>query len=438
MRLPAEGARWFIRLRWLACGIVFAVVAAAALFGVVPNPWPHVVVGAAMIVANLTFWATIREWDAGEGNVDRHIVFQVLVDVAALLALLYFSDLPRNPFLFCCVLPIIIAGMYLRGAAPYVFSAVITLLVGGCLGLEYLDWIPRFPLRFPDEPVLQLSAGYVLTLFAAFATTLWITVYFATSIRAYVDRAHEQIWQKEKMLGIGQLVAGIGHQIANPLDGVQNCLRRIGEHVRDDPRLTEYVQMMEEALARIERTTKRVQAFARPRGLELQDTSVNAAVEATLPLLESHHAPEIEIRTELGDVPLVHGDPYTLQEVLFNLGMNAIAAMPKGGQLTFRTLILGPREETAPGDVAIEVADVGIGIPPGHLEKIFEPFFTTRADAGGTGLGLGLCRMLISEMGGRIRVRSQRDQGTTFTVILRRADSRATHPHAFREQVRES
>jgi signal transduction histidine kinase len=88
--------------------------------------------------------------------------------------------------------------------------------------------------------------------------------------------------------------------------------------------------------------------------------------------------------------------------------------------------------------VAIEVADVGIGIPPGHLEKIFEPFFTTRADAGGTGLGLGLCRMLISEMGGRIRVRSQRDQGTTFTVILRRADSRATHPHAFREQVRES
>ena len=76
--------------------------------------------------------------------------------------------------------------------------------------------------------------------------------------------------QKEKMLGIGQLVAGIAHQIANPLDGVQNCLQTIGERVKNDPHLTEYVQLMAEALERIERTAKRVQAFARPHGIELQ------------------------------------------------------------------------------------------------------------------------------------------------------------------------
>jgi len=250
---------------------------------------------------------------------------------------------------------------------------------------------------------------------------LWITLYFAKSIRAYVDRAHEQLRQKEKMVGIGQLVAGIGHQIANPLDGVQNCLRRIGERVKGDPRLTEYVQLMEEALDRIEKTTKRVQSFARPRGIELQDTSVNAAVEATRQLLDAHHAPEITIRTELTDVPLVRGDPYTLQEVLFNLGMNAIAAMPKGGVLTFRTIGDGRHADLMPGDVAIEVSDTGVGIPPGQFEKIFEPFYTTRAASGGTGLGLGLCRMLISEMGGRMRVRSALNEGATFTVILRRS-----------------
>src|SRR5208337_5362715 len=122
-------------------------------------------------------------------------------------------------------------------------------------------------------------------LFVAFGGALWITVYFTTSIRRYVDRAHAAIRQKEKMLGIGQLVAGIAHEIANPLDGVQNCLQRIGETVRDDPHLTEYVQMMVAALDRIERTAKRVQAFALPHGITLQATDLNAVVEATLSLL---------------------------------------------------------------------------------------------------------------------------------------------------------
>ena len=428
MKLPTEGARWFVQLRWLACALVVGAVGLAWALGVVREPGPLLVVATAMAVGNLAFWLTLREWDAGEGNVDRHIVGQILADVLTLSLLLVFSDLPRNPFLFYFVLPMIIAGMYLRGRTAHLFGVLTMGLVGGCLWLEYLGWIPRFPLYISQEPEPPLGSLYLLTLFAAFASTLCIAVYFATSIRAYVDRAHDQIRQKEKMLGIGQLVAGIGHQIANPLDGVQNCLRRIGEHVQDNPHLSEYVQMMEEALDRIEKTTKRVQAFARPHGIELQDTSVNAAVEATWPLLEAHHAPNITIRTELADVPWVCGDPYTLQEVLFNLGMNAIAAMPKGGVLTFRTLTHGRQEDMAPGDVAIEVSDTGVGIPRGQFEKIFEPFYTTRAESGGTGLGLGLCRMLISEMGGRIRVRSNLHEGTAFTVILRRSDPAVAGP----------
>jgi signal transduction histidine kinase len=107
-----------------------------------------------------------------------------------------------------------------------------------------------------------------------------------------------------------------------------------------------------------------------------------------------------------------------LQEVLFNLCTNALAAMPRGGTLTLRTFSLGRKDEDQMGSVAIEVTDTGVGIPRVNLEKIFEPFFTTRADSGGTGLGLGLCRMLIAEMGGRIEVRSALGQGTTFTVVL--------------------
>jgi signal transduction histidine kinase len=423
MKLPTEGARWFVHLRWLACIFVFLAVWLAWLLDVIVQPLPLVLVGVGMLVCNTLFWLYQRANWPSQANVDRHISLQILCDVLSLALLLYFSDLTRNPFLFYFVLPMIIAGMYLRGRTPYLFGLLITSLVGAVMLLEYFGWIPNFPLRFSsDGTAAPIVGGYVLMRFVAFASTLWVTLYFARAIRAYVDRAHEEIRQQEKMVGIGQLVAGIGHQIANPLDGVQNCLRVVGERVRDDPRLAEYVQMMEEALDRIERTTKRVQSFARPRGIELCDTSVNSAVEATLQLLGPKHTEGITIQKELLEVPLVRGDPYTLQEVLFNLCMNATAAMPHGGTLTIRTTTLGPHDDTNPGDVAIAVTDTGVGIPRSQLEKIFEPFHTTRAASGGTGLGLGLCRMLISEMDGRIHVQSTLNEGTTFTVILHRAE----------------
>jgi len=428
MKLPPEGARWLVWLRWLACGSVFAVIwLTSSLLGIVANPVPLYVVAAGMVLYNLLFRASQADWTAGEGNAERNILFQVACDLVALTLLLYFSDLPRNPFLVYFVFHMIISGMYLRGSAPAVLAALVTLLVGAVMLLEYLgQWawfplhLPRFPLHFPSEPAEppRLDGVALLGEFAAFASALWITVYFTTSIRRYVDRAHAEIRQKEKMLGIGQLVAGIAHQIANPLDGVQNCLRRVGERVKDDPHLTDYIRMMAEALERIERTATRVQAFARPRGITLQSTDANAAVEATLEVLGTTHVGNVRIMKDLADIPSVQGDPYTLQEVLFNLCTNALAAMPQGGTLTLRTYPLGRRDEDQMGSVAIAVSDTGVGIPRVDLEKIFEPFYTTRGDSGGTGLGLGLCRMLISEMGGRIEVRSVLGQGSTFTVVL--------------------
>ena len=354
------------------------------------------------------------------------IFLQILLDLISLTLLLYFSDLSRNPFLVYFVFHMIIAGVYLRPPAPQFFAALATTMVGGLMLLEYLGLIPVFALRFPSDPegIHSPDAMYLLGVFVAFASSLWMSMYFTTSIRRYVDRAHAEIRQKEKMLGIGQLVAGIAHQIANPLDGVQNCLRIIGERVKNDEHLSEYVRLMAEALDRIERTAKRVQAFARPHGIELQSFDPNAAVEATLQVLGPHPGRNVRLLTELAEVPPVQGDPYTLQEVLFNLCTNALAAMPNGGTLTIRSLALGRKDEDQMGSVAVEVEDTGVGIPRLELERIFEPFYTTRADKGGTGLGLGLCRMLISEMGGRITVRSVLGQGTIFTVILNPAPAR--------------
>lgn len=427
MKLPPEGARWLVSLRWVACAMVIVMVfLASAVLHIIADPIPLYLIACGMLGYNALFYALQHDISSGTGNVDQNILLQVTLDLIALTLLLYYSDLPRNPFLFYFVFHMIIGGMYLRGSAPYFLATLATTLVGGILLLLYLDVLPSHPLRFPSNPrPLPPDGLEMLGVFAAFASTLWMALYFTTSIRRYVDRAHAEIRQKEKMLGIGQLVAGIAHQIANPLDGVQNCLRRIGEGVKGDPHTAEYVQLMAEALERIERTAKRVQAFARPRGITLQSTDVNQAVEATLEVLGPSHIRNVAIRKELSEVALVQGDPYTLQEVLFNLCTNALNAMPRGGTITLRTYALGSKDEDQMGSVAIDVSDTGVGIERVNLERIFEPFFTTRADSGGTGLGLGLCRMLISEMGGRIEVRSVLGQGTTFTVVLNRANGKS-------------
>ncbi len=423
MRLSPEGAGWFIRVRWLACAAVFLTIwFTSAILGVVTSPLPLYLVALGMSAYNALFDWMQRRMLAGDLNVERSVFRQIACDLVALTLLLYFSDIARNPFLFFCVFHMIIASMYLHGRTPYLVGAMAIALVGGVLLMEYLGWIPVFPLHYPTDDsaptARDLDWVYLVGLFAAFASTMWMAVYFTTSIHHYVDRAFAEFRQKEKMVGIGQLVAGIAHQIANPLDGVQNCLQHVGERVKDDPRLTEYVQMMAEALERIERTAKRVQAFARPRGITLSPTDVNLAIEGTLAVLGADHGPSIRVETELGRVSLVLGDHYTLQEVFFNLCTNALAAMPRGGTLTLRSYSLGHSPEDVSDCVAVDVTDTGVGIPRVEMERIFEPFYTTRGDSGGTGLGLGLCRMLINEMGGRMTVQSALGQGTTFTVIL--------------------
>ena len=423
MRLSPEGARWFIRVRWLACAAVFATIwFTSAVLGVVVYPLPLYLVAGGMVAYNALFEWMQRRTLAGDLNVERSVFRQVACDLVALTLLLYFSDLARNPFLFFFVFHMIIASMYLHRSTPYLVGAMAVGLVGAVLLLEYLGWIPGFPLHYPTDagpPTARSPDGvYLAGLFVAFASTMWMAVYFTTSIHRYVDHAFAEFRQKEKMVGIGQLVAGIAHQIANPLDGVQNCLQRVGERVKDDPRLTEYIQMMTEALERIERTAKRVQAFARPRGITLGPTDVNRAIEGTLQVLGTSHGASIRVETELGDVPVVLGDHYTLQEVLFNLCTNALAAMPRGGTLALRSYPLRRSDEDTADCVAIDVSDTGVGIPRVEMDRIFEPFYTTRGESGGTGLGLGLCRMLINEMGGRMTVHSALGQGTTFTVIL--------------------
>ena len=420
--------RWLINLRWMFCfGVIGVVWLASSVLEVVTHPGPIYVFAGIILLYNALFVLYERYITFGRLNLNKHILAQMILDLISLSLLLYFSGVPYNPFFFYYVFHIAIAALLLIGWVPYLLALLASCLAGVVMMLGYLGYAPRsaFSLDPGSYHVTVLGNGphgvYLVGFFIALTTTLWITVYFTSSVHNYLSRVQGVIRQKEKMLGISQLVAGIAHQISNPLDGIENCLQTIGRSVKDDAHLTKYVQLMAEALERIERTTKSVQAFAGPHGFTPEEMDVNEAIEAVVQLLDDTIPQKIQLVTELGKVPHVRGDLHILQEVIFNLCTNALVAMPDGGELCLRSFVLEADTFSQFERVAIEVADTGCGIPESNIDKIFEPFFTTRKDAGGTGLGLALCRMLISEMDGQIEVSSVPKQETIFRLILNAA-----------------
>jgi signal transduction histidine kinase len=408
-------------------GVIGVVWMSSSVFDVVTHPGPLYVFAGIILLYN-TFFALYERYRAcGRLNLNKHILAQMILDQISLSVLLYFSGVPYNPFFFYYVFHIAISALLLIGWAPYILASLASCLAGVVVILGYLGYEPRSAFSLDNGSYHNTVIGngphgvYLVGFFIALTTTLWITVYFTSSVHKYLSRVQGIIRQKEKMLGIGQLVAGIAHQISNPLDGIENCLQTIGRSVKDDAHLTQYVQLMAEALERIERTTKSVQTFAGPHGLMQQDIDVNKAIEAVVQLLDHSILKKIQLVTELGKVPQVRGDQHILQECIFNLCSNALVAMPYGGKLCLRSFVLEADTFSQFKRVAIEVADTGCGIPESIIDKIFEPFFTTRKDAGGTGLGLALCRMLISEMDGQIEVSSVPNQETIFRLILNAA-----------------
>jgi signal transduction histidine kinase len=427
-----ERARWLIVMRWIAClSVVLVIWILSITSKVLPDPHPLYAVAIAMVTYNLLFGIIYRRrkrFYDGRRSARFLIVLQISLDLISLTLLLYFSGLPLNPFILYYVFHIVIASILLPGWLPYFLASLATFLVGLMLLLQEYNLIPLYPLAFPWL-VMQNGCGtatgyslYIWGVLLAVASTLGITVYFTTSISRYVEKVHTQIRQQQKMLGIGQLVAGFAHQVSNPLDGLQNGLRQIGQGIRGNPSLEGTVPKMLAALERIEKVARRLQEFARPQGLELQECNVPGAVEATLQLFGKTLAErKVAVEKDLAQVPPAWGDPYSVEEIIFNLCTNALDAMPEGGKLWLRTFTVERPDVSSNGCVAVEVKDSGQGIPRDRLEKIFEPFFTTKSQSGGTGLGLSLCRMLLSEMGGQIEVESAPNKGSTFRILLAKA-----------------
>ncbi|HMN17380.1 MAG TPA: ATP-binding protein [Ignavibacteriaceae bacterium] len=224
----------------------------------------------------------------------------------------------------------------------------------------------------------------------------------------------QQLIQSEKMAAIGQFVAGLAHQINNPLDGIQNCLNTILSEPDNLEQTKNYAELSIESLYKIEMLVKKLLSYARSHSLEKTEVDVNFILNNILDLTSLKlKNKDIKIENELSpDLPSVYGDQHYLEQVFVNLILNAYDAMDEGGTLTLKSL------EDQEGHVVIKVIDTGTGIPKEHIKSIFDPFFTTKQKSNGTGLGLYLSYNFITQHNGKISVKSKEGVGTEFTVLL--------------------
>ena len=228
-----------------------------------------------------------------------------------------------------------------------------------------------------------------------------------------------QLVQSARLAGIGELAAGVAHELSNPLTSILGFADLLIQS-EDIPRShKEDVAIIMEESRRAQEIVQGLLDFARQSPLQAAPVDLNRVVREVLRLLQ-RQAELADVVVEVrcaADLPWVMGDARQLKQVLFNLIVNALQAMPNGGMLTISTGY-GPAT-TRPGKfVRLRVRDTGIGIIPEHRQRLFQPFFTTKPEGKGTGLGLSVSRGIVENHGGTIEVESEPGRGSCFTVLL--------------------
>jgi signal transduction histidine kinase len=286
------------------------------------------------------------------------------------------------------------------------FVIVPLLVRGQGIGI-YLIHTEKPQPEFSNQDLQLLS---VLANQAAAGVENWRTYRQLLKANEELKASQAQIVQAAKMAAIGELAAGVAHEIKNPLQVLLLHLELID---KGRP-VANWTEMFGKQVRRLADITRRLMDFARNASEEvkMEPVQVKKIIEETTAMV--HHefiGSGITFALELPDeLPPVAGNGNYLQQVFLNLLLNARDAMPKGGAIGISAALTGFH-------IIIRFSDTGIGIDKSILEKIFRPFFTTKGEKG-TGLGLAVCHKIIAQHKGEIRVESEAGKGTTFTIFL--------------------
>ncbi|MEK7789731.1 MAG: ATP-binding protein, partial [Planctomycetota bacterium] len=229
-------------------------------------------------------------------------------------------------------------------------------------------------------------------------------------------KMEDQVRRSEKLASMGELAAAIAHEIRNPLGAICNSVGILDTHLKLTGQNKDLLEMIVGQSERLDRIIKDFLTFAHPREPYFSLHDIREVIKNTIFLLEqdSRFTDKIEMKETYESIlPKVYIDTDLIHQVLWNLFVNSLDAMPDGGQIKImvRKATLFLRDA-----VEIVISDTGTGIPPHELDKIFEPFHTTKSE--GTGLGLSMVQRIIDDHGGTVDVQSKEGKGTTFYIKL--------------------
>ncbi len=260
---------------------------------------------------------------------------------------------------------------------------------------------------------------------------LYAIVHYLKDVTAQ-KRIEQQLIRTDKLASLGTLVAGIAHEINNPLGIIAGYSEALLDRATDRALMNvpafedfpEYLKTIHGEIFRCKGILKSLLEFARPSGGTFREIDINELIKEVLLLLK-HRTAKLKHTLELDlnrEVPKIYADAGSLRQLLMNLLLNAIYFTPEGGSIFIKTARDDGEEESRISNcssrVKLSVADTGSGIPEEQIDKIFDPFFTTRPVGEGTGLGLTISHRIVEEHGGVIDVESTPGKGTTFHITL--------------------
>ncbi len=229
-----------------------------------------------------------------------------------------------------------------------------------------------------------------------------------------------QLRRADRLSAMGELSAGLAHEIGNPLGGIKGAVQILRRPQLPDESRRKFGELAERELDRLSGIVKQFLDFARPREPRRLATDPMLLLQSVAGLAgETAKMKGLQIKVASNDgVPEILVDPEQIRQVLLNLVLNAIQAMPGGGEIVLRAI-------ADDNEIHLAVEDQGVGIAPENVDRIFDPFFTTKQE--GTGLGLSIAGRIIAQHGGHIEPRRNADRGMTFSVNLPRAKSQPAH-----------
>ncbi|MFH7320953.1 ATP-binding protein [Desulfurivibrio sp. D14AmB] len=234
------------------------------------------------------------------------------------------------------------------------------------------------------------------------------------AIQGYRKEMEREVQKHEHLVALGKMAAGVAHEVRNPLSSIKGLATLLGNRFPADDPDRDTARLLVSEVERLNRSIGELLDYARPLPLNRRPCDLNQLLQNSLKLVAADaKALKVELEfTAAPQLPTADLDPDRITQVLLNLYLNALQAMPQGGVLRVRAEATGG----GAGRVRLVISDTGQGIAPADLPRITDPYFTTKPD--GSGLGLAMVRKIIDEHGGQMTIASREHQGTTVTITL--------------------